>query len=65
MGKFLKLKELAEVLGVSERHLYRQKAAGTFPQPVRIGRSLRWNADEVVKHFTECKNGKRNERGNK
>jgi len=59
MSKFLKLKEIAEVLGVSERHLYRQKAAGNFPQPVRIGRSLRWDAEEVVKHFTEGKNGKR------
>jgi len=64
MNKFLKLKEIAEVLGVSERHLYRQKAAGNLPQPVRIGRSLRWNAEEVVKHFTEGKNGKGNGRRN-
>ena len=62
MSKFLKLKEIAEVLGVSERHLYRLKAAGNLPLPLRIGGSLRWELGEVIKHFTELNRDKKNGR---
>jgi len=51
MDQYLNLKQLAKLFGVSERHLYRQKAAGKLPLPVRIGRSLRWNCEEFRCHF--------------
>ena len=39
--------EVAAMLGVSERTLWRLLSAGKLPQPVRIGRSTRWRAAEV------------------
>ena len=58
MGQYLGIKELAEVFGVSERHLYRQKAAGRLPRPIRIGGCNRWDVDEFREHFVEGKNPK-------
>jgi excisionase family DNA binding protein len=34
--------ELARALGCSERHVWRQHAAGELPTAVRIGRLVRW-----------------------
>jgi excisionase family DNA binding protein len=39
--------EMANLLGVSERTLWRLLSAGKVPRPVRIGRSTRWRAAEV------------------
>lgn len=39
--------ELAEILGMSKRTIWRLLSAGQIPQPVRIGRSTRWRRDEV------------------
>jgi excisionase family DNA binding protein len=39
--------ELATMLGVSERTLWRLLSAGKLPEPVRIGRNTRWRAAEV------------------
>ncbi len=39
--------EVAAMLGVSERTLWRLLSAGKLPEPVRIGRSTRWRAAEV------------------
>jgi predicted DNA-binding transcriptional regulator AlpA len=58
MPKYLSLKQLADFLGVSDRHLYRLKAAELLPPPIRIGRCNRWDPDEVVKHLADEKNGK-------
>jgi excisionase family DNA binding protein len=40
--------EVAAMLGVSERTLWRLLSAGKLPQPVRFGRSTRWRAAEVA-----------------
>ena len=58
MKQFLSLKELAEVFGVSERHLFRLKAAGKLPRPIRIGRCDRWTLEEFREHFAEGRNGR-------
>lgn len=34
---------LADVLGVSERHLRKLHASGKLPAPIRLGRCLRWS----------------------
>lgn len=39
--------ELARLMQVSERTLWRLLSAGKVPQPVRIGRSTRWRYAEV------------------
>jgi excisionase family DNA binding protein len=40
--------EVAAMLNVSERTLWRLLSAGKVPQPVRFGRSTRWKAGEVA-----------------
>jgi excisionase family DNA binding protein len=39
--------EVAAMLGVSERTLWRLLSAGKVPKPVRFGRNTRWRVDEV------------------
>lgn len=40
--------ELARQLSISRRHLTRLVARGVIPRPVRLGRCVRWNFDEVL-----------------
>jgi excisionase family DNA binding protein len=47
MNSHLTAKQLAELLNVSERHIYRMNASGKLPRPKRIGRCVRWDPDEV------------------
>ena len=39
--------ELAARLGVSLRHVRRMDSAGMLPRPVRLGRAVRWSADDL------------------
>jgi prophage regulatory protein len=39
--------EVAKLIRVSERTLWRLLSAGKVPQPVRIGRNTRWRYAEV------------------
>ena len=39
--------ELAEMMQISERTLWRLQSAGKLPRPVRIGRSTRWRLEEI------------------
>jgi prophage regulatory protein len=39
--------KLAQMLDISVRTLWRLRAAGRMPAPVRIGGSVRWRAQEV------------------
>lgn len=39
--------KLAELLDISIRTLWRLRAAGKLPAPVRLGGSVRWRAQEV------------------
>ncbi len=38
---------LADLLQVSKRTLWRLRSAGKLPRPVQLGGSVRWNADEI------------------
>ncbi len=40
--------EVARMMGVSERTLWRLASAGRVPRPVRIGRNTRWRKAEVA-----------------
>lgn len=43
----LNAKELADLLGVHVRSIYRRKLDGSLPEPVQVGRSVRWCKSEV------------------
>jgi len=48
-------RELAEMLGVSLRQVWRLNSAGKLPKPIRLGGSVRWNRHEVMDWFdAEC-----------
>ena len=39
--------DLARLLGISERTVWRLDSAGSLPRPIRLGRSVRWRMAEV------------------
>ena len=39
--------EVAKILGISVRHVWALLAQGRLPRPVRLGRSVRWNLEEL------------------
>jgi predicted DNA-binding transcriptional regulator AlpA len=41
-------KDLAKMLAVSIRQVWRLNSAGKLPRPVRLGGSVRWRRDEIV-----------------
>ncbi len=44
-------KELAELLNVSLRQVWRLTASGRLPKPMRIGGSVRWSREEILLWF--------------
>ena len=55
---FLSLKEACRALSVSRTTLYKLMAEGAFVKPVKIGRSTRFPADEVLLWVEEKKNAR-------
>jgi len=39
--------EVANLLGISTRHLWSLNSSGRLPRPVRFGRAVRWPIDEL------------------
>ncbi len=39
--------EVARILGISVRHVWTLLAQNRLPRPVRLGRSVRWNVEEL------------------
>ncbi|WP_080919693.1 helix-turn-helix transcriptional regulator [Manganibacter manganicus] len=47
--KFLRIKEVCDIAGVSKREIYRRVAKGTFPQQRRVShRCAGWSKREVM-----------------
>jgi excisionase family DNA binding protein len=42
-AKLLDVQAVAEMLGCSQRHVYRLSDAGRMPAPVKLGALVRWN----------------------
>lgn len=40
--------QLAELLNISERTLYRLKSRGSLPAPIQLGGSVRWRRTEIL-----------------
>ncbi len=47
MPVMLNVNDLAALLRVSVRTVWRLRSAGRLPKPVEIGGSIRWNEDTV------------------
>jgi excisionase family DNA binding protein len=45
--QLINAEQVANILNISERTLWRLVSAGKVPQPVRIGRSARWRVHEI------------------
>ena len=43
----LTVKEVASLLHLGERTIWKLNATGEFPAPVRIGRAVRWDRREI------------------
>ena len=59
--KLIRLAEVLELTGLSRSTVYKLKALGPFPQPVKIGpHAVRWYCDEVVLYInTRPRSGSR------
>ena len=44
----LPAREVAQLLGISERHVWALEARGQLPKPRRFGRSVRWVRSELI-----------------
>ncbi len=45
--QLLSAKELAKMLSLSKRQIFRLNSCGKIPAPIRIGGSVRWSAAEI------------------
>ncbi len=43
------VKDLAARLRISQRQVWKLLSSGRLPQPVRLGRSVRWRCDDINK----------------
>jgi excisionase family DNA binding protein len=46
-AKLLDVQAVAEMLGCSQRHVYRLSDAGRMPGPVKLGSLVRWSAAAI------------------
>lgn len=53
----LRVEDVAELLAVSERHIWTLVAQGKFPKPFKLGASSRWLSEEVVE-FCRAQSGR-------
>lgn len=44
-------RDLADMLGISLRQVWRLSSAGKLPRPLKIGGSVRWNRAEIRQWF--------------
>lgn len=52
--ELLSVREVARRLGVAVRTIWKWKASGLFPPPVRLGpngRTIRWKAEEINRYI--------------
>jgi excisionase family DNA binding protein len=60
------VKEVSEMLGISERTIYRLSDAGDMPSPVKLGSSVRWRRKELESWIDNgCPKGKAGKRSRK
>lgn len=45
--------DVARLLKVSTRSLWRLRSAGDIPAPIRVGAAVRWRIDEITKWIAD------------
>jgi excisionase family DNA binding protein len=48
-AQLLTVKELAKILKMSERTIWRRLSTGKLPREIRSGKLVRWNEAEIVR----------------
>jgi predicted DNA-binding transcriptional regulator AlpA len=49
LGELISANQLADLLCISERSLYRLKSTHLLPEPIRLGGNVRWRLYEIRK----------------
>lgn len=57
MAQYVKARELAEVLHVTVKTVYRLEKEGVIPHSVKFGKSRRWILQEVLTQINKSKAG--------
>lgn len=47
MSELLNVREVAEILHCSSRHVFRLSENEKMPQPIKLGALVRWRRDEI------------------
>jgi excisionase family DNA binding protein len=47
MKRLITVKELAEMLAISTRHVYRLLDSGQLPKPLKLGAAIRWDSATI------------------
>jgi prophage regulatory protein len=64
LRKILRTHEVLDLTGLKRATMYRRIAAGTFPEPIRLGpRSIGFYADEIEEWQAACARGTDSARG--
>ena len=50
--ELLNARQVAKILNISTRTLWRLKSAGKLPQAVRVGGSVRWHPQDITEMIT-------------
>jgi len=45
--RLVDVEEIAKLLGISSRHVYRLADSGRMPRPIKLGGAVRWDVDAV------------------
>jgi predicted DNA-binding transcriptional regulator AlpA len=58
--RLMNVKEVAQFLTVSIRKVWRDAAAGVFPQPIKLGpKTARWRLSEVLEYVEKARRSNR------
>ena len=54
MNRFLRLKEVVQMVGLSRASIYRLMDSSDFPHPIRVGpRAVRWRLRDIEQWMSE------------
>jgi len=59
LPQMIDVREVATILGISTRSVWRLVAKGELPQPVRFGRTVRWRSGDIDRCIEEKLNANR------